>query len=774
MASDPEVIGRLNSALADRYRIEREIGSGGMATVYLAQDRKHHRQVAIKVLRPELAATLGPERFVQEIEIAAQLSHPHILPLFDSGEANGILYYVMPYVEGESLRERLDRESRLPVAETVRLTDEIASALSYAHEQGIVHRDVKPENIMLSGGRAVVADFGIGRAVTAAGGDRLTGTGFAVGTPTYMSPEQAFGDANVDGRSDVYALGCVVYEMVSGRAPFEAETPQALLAKQAADTVPRLRASDPTIPLFVERAVERALAKQPADRFQTAGEFAEALTSELVVARVGGARRSWRVIAAVAVALLTAAVWGLLTFLGGPTYESLAVLPPTNLMNDPEQEYLVQGMHNALISELQRAGVMVIARTSVLQYENTQKPAREIAAELGVDALIESSVFRAGDSVEMEVRLVDGRTEQYVAEPISRGGELRDVMALYRNLSSAIAAEIHAALTPQTEAYLASARPVDPEVYEAYLRGQFHCWRLTPTDLDQAFEYFQRALRLDSTYAPAQAGIAWVWFGRGQFGLVRPREAAAHGSAAARQALALDSTLAEVQYAAALVRIWQEWDWEGGEAAFRKAIEINPNYADARLSYAGFLAQMERPDEARVQIERALELDPFNPMIRTFNGYRLFYERRYAESIEEYEAALRIEPDNPAVYFNVAGAYHQNGNYDEALVMVRKLVPGDQELEEALDRGYAEGGYRAALLRYAETLAARTEVAELLSMTIAMTYAFAGEKERTLEWLEFMYQTRNPNMPAIYERQFDLVRDDPRFQDLRRRMNLPK
>jgi TolB-like protein len=744
-----------------------------MATVYLAQDRKHHRQVAIKVLRPELAATLGPERFVQEIEMAAQLSHPHILPLFDSGEANGILYYVMPYVEGESLRERLDREGRIPVAETVRLTDEIASALSYAHEQGIVHRDVKPENIMLSGGRAVVADFGIGRAVTAAGGDRLTGTGFAVGTPTYMSPEQAFGDANVDGRSDVYALGCVVYEMVSGRAPFEAETPQALLAKQAADTVPRLRASDPTIPLFVERAVGRALAKQPADRFQTAGEFAEALTSELVVARVGGARRSWRVIAAVAGAVLAAAVWGVLTFLGGPAYESLAVLPPTNLMNDPEQEYLVQGMHDALISELQRAGVMVIARTSVLQYENTQKPAREIAAELGVDALIESSVFRAGDSVEMVVRLVDGGTDQYVGEPITRGGELRDVMGLYRNLSRAIAAEIHATLTPQAEAVLASARPVNPEAYEAFLRGQFHCFRLTPNDLDLAFEYFQRALSLDSTYAPAQAGIAWVWFGRGQFGAVPPREAAEHGIAAAQQALALDSTLAEVQYAAALVGIWQEWDWEGGEAAFRKAIEINPNYADARLSYTGFLAQMERPDEARAQIERALELDPNSPLIRTFNGYGLFYERRYAEAIEEYEAALRIEPDNPAVFFNLAAAYHMNGNYDEALAMVRRLVPGDQELEDALDRGYAEGGYRAAMLRYAETMAARPEAAELLSMFVAVVYAFAGENDLTLDWLEVMYRTRNPNMPAIYERQWDFVRDDPRFQDLRRRMNMP-
>src|SRR3990170_3607869 len=283
MASSSE---RLAAALPGRYAIECELGSGGMATVYLAQDLKHGRKVAIKVLRPELAAALGTERFVREIEIAAKLTHPHILPLFDSGEADGFLYYVMPYVEGESLRDRLNRQSRLPVQEAIRLTDQVASALAHAHERSVVHRDIKPENILLAGDQAIVADFGIARAVEAAGGERLTGTGLAIGTPAYMSPEQAFGSHAVDGRTDVYALGCVVYEMVCGRAPFEGPTPQALLARHAADSVPRLRARDPDIPLFVERAVERALAKDPGDRFPTAGAFAEALTTGKVVAGV--------------------------------------------------------------------------------------------------------------------------------------------------------------------------------------------------------------------------------------------------------------------------------------------------------------------------------------------------------------------------------------------------------------------------------------------------------------------------------------------------------
>jgi TolB-like protein/Tfp pilus assembly protein PilF/tRNA A-37 threonylcarbamoyl transferase component Bud32 len=768
-----EHIDRLNAALRGRYTIQRELGAGGMATVYLAEDLKHRRQVAIKVLRPELSATIGPERFVREIEIAANLNHPHVLPLHDSGEADGLLYYVMPFVEGESLRDRLVRDHKLSVSDAVRITDQVASALSYAHERGVVHRDIKPENILLAGDQAIVADFGIARAVEVAGGEKLTGTGIAVGTPAYMSPEQAVGDTNVDARSDVYAMGCVVYEMVTGRAPFEGETPQALLAKHAVNTVPSLRTADSSIPLFLERAVGRALAKQPADRFQTASAFAEALTSEMVVARVGGRRWPRLAVSAATIVVLAAAALVLSNVLGGPAYERLAVLPPANLMNDPDQEYFVAGVHYALISELQRAGVAVIARTSVMRYENTQMLAREIAQELGVDALIEASVMRAGDSVEIEVSLVDGTTQEYVADPIVRRSTLRDAERLYRGLTAAIATEIQFALTPQAEAHLASSREVNPQAYEAYLKGQFHYQRLTPTDVNQAFEYFQQALVLDSTYAPAQAGIALVWVWRGALWLTPPREAAPQASAAVQQALALDSTLAQVQYAVSQVRN-DEWDWEGVEAGYRKAIEINPNYVDARALYGAFLAIMERPEEARAQMDRALELDPFNPMVRLCNAGVLGYERRYAEVIQEYEAILRIVADHPLAYVNLAWAYHMTGNYDEALAMLRRSFAGDQELDEALDRGYAQGGYQAALRRYAETLAARPEAAGRLAWPIAGAYAWAGDKERTLEWLERAYQAHDASLMTANTTDFELVHDDPRYRDLRRRMGLPE
>ena len=274
-----EITSRLSTALADRYKIERHLGEGGMATVYLAEDLKHKRKVAVKVLRPDLAAALGPERFLREIEIAANLTHPHIVPLYDSGEADGFLYYVLPYIEGESLRERLNREKQLPIEEGLRIACEVAAALSYAHSVGLVHRDIKPENVLLHHGEAVVTDFGIARAVTAAGGERLTETGLALGTPAYMSPEQASGEADLDGRSDIYSLGCVLYELLVGEAPFTGPSAQAIMARHAVEPLPRVRTVRVTVPDYVEAAIDKALAKVPADRFATGTEFAEALTT---------------------------------------------------------------------------------------------------------------------------------------------------------------------------------------------------------------------------------------------------------------------------------------------------------------------------------------------------------------------------------------------------------------------------------------------------------------------------------------------------------------
>ena len=386
-----DLLDRLRTALADRYAIERELGSGGMATVYLAQDVKHERQVALKVLRPELAAALGPERFLHEIRIAANLHHPHILPLYDSGEAEGFLYYVMPYVEGESLRERLDREKQLPIDGALKLAREVADALSYAHSHGVIHRDIKPENILLESGHAVVADFGIACAVDAAGGERLTRTGIALGTPAYMSPEQARGEKDLDGRSDLYALGCVLHEMLAGQPPYTGPTAESIVHQHLSADVPPITVIRPSVPGWVAAALERSLAKTPADRFNPVAQFGEAISPRMSVTATptSGApplptRKLRRRIRAGAGTLLGALVvatvgWWLTLNRDGavsdqpPPNIRIAVLPFENLSTAGDQEYLSEGITQDLNTQLSKIeDFVVIAHGSARRVGSTE------------------------------------------------------------------------------------------------------------------------------------------------------------------------------------------------------------------------------------------------------------------------------------------------------------------------------------------------------------------------------------------------------------------
>jgi eukaryotic-like serine/threonine-protein kinase len=388
---------RLRSVLADRYRIEREIGSGGMATVFLAEDLKHHRKVAVKVLNPELAQNLGAERFLREIETAANLTHPHILPLHDSGEADGFLYYVMPYVEGESLRSRLTRETQLPVEDAVQITREIADALAYAHERGVIHRDVKPANILLESGHAVLADFGVAHAIAEAEEERLTRTGTSLGTPAYMSPEQATGERDLDERSDQYALGCVLYEMLAGYPPFTGATAESVIRQHLTVEPPGITCIRPSVTAQVAAALGRALSKTPADRFDRVALFAEALvprastmTSEPSVAatpvqgpvwwkRMAFAGLSGVIVIAVAVAVgrwMRSGVDGLGST-SGHQLTAIAVLPFQNLSAEGPYTYFAGGLHDELLTELSKVATLSVrGRTSVMGYGGTTKPIR--------------------------------------------------------------------------------------------------------------------------------------------------------------------------------------------------------------------------------------------------------------------------------------------------------------------------------------------------------------------------------------------------------------
>ncbi|MFC1661283.1 protein kinase [Gemmatimonadota bacterium] len=752
-------------ALADRYRIEGEIGKGGMATVYLAHDLKHDRPVAIKVLRPELAAGLGAERFVREIEISAKLTHPHILPLFDSGDAAGFLYYVMPYVEGESLRDRLAREGRVPAEEAIRLTDQIASALAFAHERGVIHRDIKPANILLTGDQAIVADFGIARAVEAASTEGLTGTGLAVGTPAYMSPEQAMGEGAVDARTDVYALGCVVYEMVSGGSPFAGTGPQALVAKQVADRGPSLRKTDSTIPVFLDRAVSRALATDPGERFKTASSFAEALTTGTIVRRVRSrSRRRWALMGAVAAVVVLLAL-GLSQFLGGPRMERLAVLPLMDLTNDPEQAFLASGVHEALIAELGRLGLSTISRASMAGYRETAKGISEIARELGVDGVIEGSVFRAGDSLEITARLYDRREREVWAGAFD--GVLPNVVAMYRGFARAVADQIRLTLEPRNQARLAEAPPVNPAVYEAYLRGMHALHNARTTEqFDSAIAYFQQAVEQNPADALAWAGLADCYVTLGHDIGVGDPELWSNARAAAERAIRLDSTSAEGWAALADYQTYFGRDWEAAEQAFRKANELNPSLAWNHYHYAWYLALFGRVEKAVAEHERAKALDPLTPYHTTWLPALYWWSRDFERAYAEAKEVLEDYPDDPVALVVFGRSAALAGQFDEGIAVAEQLVALDSSFLGGLGEAYALAGRREDALRIAGELETQENAGDPGAI-----YAALGDREEALRWFE-----REPDgfakpwgwaNPAS-----DAFRDDPRVHAVLRRMNL--
>ncbi len=787
----------LNRGLAERYRVGHEIGRGGMATVYLAHDLKHDRPVALKLMKPLLAATLGTERFLREIAFTARLDHPHILPLLDSGEAGGLLYYVMPYVEGESLRDRLNREKQLPLDDAFEIAREVAGALNYAHTHGIVHRDIKPENILLGGGHARVADFGIARAVTAAGSGSLTETGLAVGTVTYMSPEQASGERDVDARADVYSLGCVLYEMLVGQPPYTGATTEAILARKWLEAVPSLRVVRETVPVAVEQAVMKALARAPADRFGSARQFADALalsrgaTAPPLSPPAARISRRWR-LGALMLAIAAGAAVVFMANIGGmrarsasdaspPKIESLAVLPLENLSGDAAQDYFAAGMHEALIVDLGKLSGLrrVSARPSVLRYQKTDKPLRQIAGELGVGALITGTVLRSGNKVRITAHLIDPVSEQPLwADSYER--EVRDVLALQNEIVAAIARQVQLQLSPRERAGLRRARQVNAEAYEAYLKGRFQLNKFGPEGFEKGMALFRQAVAIDPAEPLAYAGLAQGYNLMEVLNAEPSPDAIPRAKAAALKALELDETLAEAHDALSGVR-YSESDYAGAQQSLRRAMELNPNLPEPHIHYSWHLAIFGSEAEAISEMKRAIELDPLSPLYTAWLGGLYWEFGRLDEAIAEANNSMELQPDFPVALFVLGIAHADKGNYDAAIATHRKAVARypNQNFSWALARTYAVAGRTADARKILAGLESGRPGDAMHPWFIAAAYVALGEHDKAISWLEKAYEARSffvANLRRDRAAGVDLrpLRTHPRFKALLQRVNLPQ
>ncbi len=755
-----DLLEQLKVALADRYTIDREIGCGGMATVYLAQDLKHERQVAVKVLRPELAAALGSERFLREIKITANLNHPHILPLLDSGEADGFLFYVMPYVEGESLRDRLNCEKQLPVEDALEIASEVADALGSAHRRKVIHRDIKPENILFEEGHAVVADFGIARAITAPGETKLTETGIAVGTPAYLSPEQASGEQELDARSDIYSLGCVLYEMLAGQPPFTGPTVESLVHQHLTAEPPPVTRLRPTVPEVIARVLAKSLAKAPADRYRTAGELRQALRAKQAslsaskLADEGAGPRS-------------------------AVVPRIVVLPFENL-GAAEDEYFADGITDEITSRLARlSGLGVIARSSAMRYKGKDRTIAQIGEELDVKYVLDGTVrwdksgpgaSRVRVSPEL-IRVADGANVW--AEPYQAA--LAGIFEIQSAVAERVAEALDVALLEPERRALAAKPTESFEAYDLYLLGRHHLRMRTPEGFERAIDYFNRAITTDTGFAAAYAGLSETYAALPSFTEARTSDVLPQAKTAALRALALDSTLAEAHTASGVVAYVFEWDWAAAETRFREAIKLNPSYATARLHYTYLLITLGRLAEAWDELERAQHYAPLSDPFDVGFGFRLL--RAPERAVAKFKQSLELDPGSPVTSFQLGVTYyHGLSRKEDARTAWQVLTQTPY-----FGFGPAWSPVLAHLGDPVEAIAAvdgwiESAGPESVHWYIPTTlYAMFGAHARALEWMERGYEERSTLLAfALADPVFDALRSDPGFKDIVRRIGVPE
>jgi TolB-like protein/thioredoxin-like negative regulator of GroEL len=786
------------------YEILSPLGAGGMGEVYRARDTRLGRDVAVKVLPAKFSQDADRlRRFEGEARAASALNHPNILTIHDFGMQESAPYVVSELLEGETLRERLAGEA-LPARRAVDYARQVAQGLAAAHEKGIVHRDLKPENLFVTrDGRVKILDFGLAKLTHAeppAGGQTSAPTvapdtepGVVLGTIGYMSPEQVRGQA-ADVRSDIFTLGAILYEMLTGRRAFRGNSAVEAMNAILKEEPPEASKAGVEIPAPLERITRRCLEKSPEERFQSARDLAFALQEAATVSmplavsvsppvpgrhplltrtRVAIGIALLLVIAAAGVTILRKRIFG---GVGPRRIQSLAVLPLDNLSRDPEQQFFADGMTEALITDLaQIRSLRVISRTSVMGFRATKKPLPQIGRELNVDAVLEGSVVKSGGRVRITAQLVEAPTDRHVwAKSYER--DLRDVLALQSEVARAVAGEIRATLTPDEESRLARARPVDPQVHELVLRGRYTLSNAaSEQDLRKAVSLFEQALAKDPANAAAYAGLAYCHIGFTDFYLP-PWETMPRAKAAALRALEIDETLADAHTALGGVSFAYDWNWTAAERELRRAIELNPNSAEARDYYALYLSDLGRSEEALAEIRKARELDPLSVMIHVDAINEFFSLHRYDEAVERGRMALELDPGNGNARVMLAIVLVQQGRLREAVAEAEKAIQsGDSPLVLATAGGvFPAAGDPGRARRILGELAEVSKKRYVCPYEIGVIHLALGEKDEAFRWLEKGFRDRSICMQGTrQDPRLEPLHGDPRYEDLLRRLAYP-
>ena len=735
--------------LADRYVIERPLGHGGMATVYLAEERKHSRHVAVKVLHPDLTRSLGTERFLREIRIVAGLSHPHIVPLIDSGEYDGRLFYVSVFVPGGSLRDRLNRERTLALGDALRVGHEIGSALESAHRGGYVHRDVKPENILLAAdGHALLTDFGIAFAGSTDTTDAITAVGLAVGTPEYMSPEQASGARDLGVPSDLYSLACVVYEMLTGEPPFRGPNAQATMAMHVTKTPPSSRAMRPELPAMLDQVLAKALAKDPQQRYSGVREFLSALDAS-VLPRLSTARAAPR---------------------------TIAVLPFINASPDAENEYLSDGITDELIVALAKVeGLRVSSRTSVFALKGKAQDVRAIGALLGASAVLEGTVRKAGERLRITAQLTSTDDGQLLwSQRYDR--TLEDVFAIQDEIANTIVSTLRATTFASLETPVARRHTENVRAHSLYLRGR-HAWNKRSQEaVFEAIEFFEQAIREDPNYALAYTGLSDSFALLLDYRSVPVQEWHERAKEYARKALALDESLAEAHTSLAWSLFIYDWDWDGAAREFRRAIELDPKYPTAHQWHAFSLASRGRLDEALLEGHVAQELDPASVSIRRTLGWLYYYARRYDQARYHLSRAIEMNPEAEETYRVLGLSVAMQGDLVEAERILREAITLRGAGPYAIATlAYVLGrkGDREGALAHLRDLEQRAAAGYVSSVAFATLYLGLADIEQALDWTERARAERRGWVTYLRINPiFDPLRESPRFRTLIEKMRL--